>query len=433
MAAKVAFWLALISLLNLGKGLSTSRKRPLVGAVDLSKVDLSHHYHYEEVEALSKALASQHPELVQHYSVGKSVQGRDLLVIKISENVAQRGECEPMVKYVANMHGDETVGRALVVALAQYLVLAYQRGDPRVVKLLNTTEVHLMPSMNPDGFEKALEGVCDPYGRSGRENAHNVDLNRNFPSQWKKLTEEYLYSNREPETLAVMGWILHNPFVLSGNLHGGSVVASYPFDDTPVHQDCCLESKTPDEKLFHHLASVYASNHLTMFRGNLCPGDNFQGGVTNGAFWYDVEGGMQDFNYIFGSCSEVTFELSCCKYPAASELPQEWANNKESLLAFMEQVHMGVKGTVEDADTGERLKGIYVSVEEIHYNVTTSEQGEYWRLLLPGEYTLLATGYGYEAARQKVVVVNGTVSRVDLKMKREAAGELELFFFQSND
>ncbi|KAK8398384.1 hypothetical protein O3P69_003938 [Scylla paramamosain] len=421
MAAKVAFWLALISLLNLSTTLSTSRKRPLIGAVDIGRVDLSHHYHYEDVEELSKALASQYPKLVQHYSVGKSVLGRDLLVLKISENVAQRDECEPMVKYVANMHGDEAVGRALVVALAQYLVLAYQQGNPRVVKLLNTTEVHLMPSMNPDGFEIAREGACDVYGHSGRENAHNVDLNRNFPSQWKTLTEEYLYSNREPETLAVMDWILHNPFVLSGNLHGGSVVASYPFDDTSVHHDCCVESKTPDEKLFHHLASIYASNHLTMFRGNLCPGDNFQGGVTNGAFWYDVEGGMQDFNYVFGSCSEVTFELSCCKYPMASELPQEWANNKESLLAFMEQVHMGAKGIVEDADTGERLKGMYVSVEELHYNVTTSDQGEYWRLLMPGEYTLLARGYGYETVRQKIVVVNGTVSRVDLKMKREAS------------
>lgn len=161
MAAKVAFWLALISLLNLSNTQSTSRKRPLIGAVDIGRVDLSHHYHYEDVLELSEALASQYPSLVQHYSVGKSVEGRDLLVLKISENVAQRDECEPMVKYVANMHGDETVGRALMVALAQYLVVAYHQGDPRVVKLLNTTEVHLMPSMNPDGFEMAQVSVLE--------------------------------------------------------------------------------------------------------------------------------------------------------------------------------------------------------------------------------------------------------------------------------
>ena len=52
------------------------------------------------------------------------------------------------------MHGDETLGRQLVVFLAEYLALNYGK-DERISKLLNTTELHLMPSMNPDGFEKA--------------------------------------------------------------------------------------------------------------------------------------------------------------------------------------------------------------------------------------------------------------------------------------
>ena len=59
-----------------------------------------------------------------------------------------------------------------------------------------------------------------------------------------------------------------------------------------------------------------------------------------------VLGGMEDFNYMFGSCYEVTFELSCCKYPLASTLQTEWNSNKEALLVFMEQVHMGVKGNM---------------------------------------------------------------------------------------
>ena len=53
---------------------------------------------------------------------------------------------------------------------------------------------------------------------------------------------------------------------------------------------------------------------------------------------------MQDFNYVHSNCFEVTFELSCCKFPNASVLSTEWNNNKESLLSFMESVHMGVKG-----------------------------------------------------------------------------------------
>lgn len=50
--------------------------------------------------------------------------------------------------------------------------------------------------------------------------------------------------------------------------------------------------------------------------------------------------GMNDFSYMHTNCFEVTVELSCDKYPHASELPIEWENNKESLLVYMEQVSL---------------------------------------------------------------------------------------------
>lgn len=55
-------------------------------------------------------------------------------------------------------------------------------------------------------------------------------------------------------------------------------------------------------------------------------------------------GGMQDYNYVWADCFEITLELSCCKYPPASELQQEWENNRESLLTFIEQVSQGPWG-----------------------------------------------------------------------------------------
>jgi carboxypeptidase D len=58
---------------------------------------------------------------------------------------------------------------------------------------------------------------------------------------------------------------------------------------------------------------------------------------------------MQDFNYIHSNCFEITFELSCCKFPNASLLPMDWANNKESLLSFIEATHMGIKGIRENS------------------------------------------------------------------------------------
>lgn len=87
----------------------------------------------------------------------------------------------PEFKYVANMHGNEVVGREMLLLLIKYLCENYGR-DPRVTRLLQTTRIHLLPSMNPDGYAAAYEGDAD--GAVGRSNAHHVDLNRNFPDQY---------------------------------------------------------------------------------------------------------------------------------------------------------------------------------------------------------------------------------------------------------
>ena len=67
----------------------------------------------------------------------------------------------------------------------------------------------------------------------GRNNANNVDLNRDFPDRLDtELHRRPRGHKRQPETLAMMNWILRQPFVLSANLHGGAVVASYPYDNS---------------------------------------------------------------------------------------------------------------------------------------------------------------------------------------------------------
>ena len=60
-----------------------------------------------------------------------------------------------MVNYIGNIHGDETVARQLILYLAQYLLHNYGT-DPRITKLVDHTEIFLMPSSNPDGFAVAL-------------------------------------------------------------------------------------------------------------------------------------------------------------------------------------------------------------------------------------------------------------------------------------
>ncbi|XP_023346560.1 carboxypeptidase M [Eurytemora carolleeae] len=333
-------------------------------------------------------LQRNYPSLAKVGAIGKSVEGRSLVYIKISENVNQRSFLEPMVKYVGNMHGDEAVSRQMLIYLAEYLLSRYG-FDQRITSLINNTEIFLLPSLNPDGFAEAREGNCGTS--SGRGNANGVDLNRNFPRQFDEpRTSNFraLSFGREKETTAAMAWIFSKPFVLSANLHGGAVVASYPFDDSPSHQSGKY-SASPDDPTFKYLATVYARNHRTMSSNIKCePTDNFPNGITNGARWYDVPGGMQDYNYVHSNALEITVELTCCKYPPAATLVSHWLDNRNALIAYLEQVHTGVKGVVMDS-RGNPVPGAVVVVNR-GKSVKTTNQGEYWRVLSPGTYTLMA-------------------------------------------
>lgn len=113
----------------------------------------------------------------------------------------------------------------MLLHLIEYLVQNYE-NDSFVKYLLDNTRIHLMPTMNPDGFESAIEGQC--IGSTGRFNMRGIDLNRNFPDKFSTRREK-----EQEEVTAIRDWIARIPFVLSANLHGGALVASYPFDNTP--------------------------------------------------------------------------------------------------------------------------------------------------------------------------------------------------------
>eukprot|EP00698_Gefionella_okellyi_P004921 TRINITY_DN14547_c0_g1_i1.p1 TRINITY_DN14547_c0_g1~~TRINITY_DN14547_c0_g1_i1.p1 ORF type:complete len:529 (-),score=94.48 TRINITY_DN14547_c0_g1_i1:36-1622(-) len=343
-----------------------------------------------EVKTLMENLALNYGSFVRLYSIGKSVLGWPLLGLQLTANLNDSASFtvpRPQFKYVGNMHGDEVVGREMLLYLMQALCEGYG-VDPNITRLIDTTDIHILPTMNPDG-----------YAAGTRENANGVDLNRNFPDQYQ--SRENTLSGRQPETIAVMQWTNANHFVLSANLHGGALVANYPYDGDQT--DVVEYSASPDDALFRQLALVYSNTHTTMHLST-----EFAQGITNGAAWYTLYGGMQDWNYVYASDFEITLELSDIKWPPANTLPVYWTQNQNALLAYMQQVHCGVRGIVSD-ENGVALSTATVTVGGINHISYTDSFGNFYRPLVPGTYNITVTAPGYNTTVHLVTVTERAI------------------------
>ncbi|XP_020663305.3 putative carboxypeptidase X1 isoform X2 [Pogona vitticeps] len=385
------------------------------------KLDFRHH-NYKDMRKLMKEVNEACPNITRVYSIGKSYLGLKMYVMEISDNPGQHEVGEPEFRYVAGMHGNEALGRELLLNLMEYLCYEFRRGNPRVVRLVTETRIHLLPSMNPDGYETAYKLGSELSGWAmGRWTYEGIDLNHNFadlntalwdaednemvphefPNHYIPIPEPYTFPNATvaPETRAVISWMQRYPFMLSANLHGGELVVTYPFDMTRTYWKAQELTPTADDPVFRWLATVYATSNLAMVDDDrrLCHYDDFmrEGNIINGANWHTVPGSMNDFSYLHTNCFEITIELSCDKFPHESELPQEWENNKESLLVYMEQTRRGIKGIVRDKDTEEGIADAIIAVDGINHDIRTAFDGDYWRLLNPGEYEVTATAEGY--------------------------------------
>ncbi|KAG7299519.1 hypothetical protein JYU34_016482 [Plutella xylostella] len=398
------------------------------------------HHNNEELPLVLEEVHRKCPNISRVYALTEpSVQNVPLYVIEFSDNPGIHQPYKPEVKYVGNIHGNEVLGRELLLGLAHHLCDQYMNHDRRIRALIHSTRIHLLPSMNPDGWQVSADTGGLDY-LIGRSNNHSVDLNRNFPDL-DAITFEFerqgishnhhllkdlskLTAPLEPETRAVMRWIMSVPFVLSAAMHGGDLVANYPYDESRSGAPVSEYSASPDDDTFRDLAMTYASCHADMAsksrRGcHVTSSDesstyNFgkQGGVTNGAAWYSLKGGMQDFNYLATNAFEITLELGCEKFPAAEQLESEWERNREALIEFMWKAHSGVKGIVSD-DAG-FIQNAIISVvnitgpvpRPIRHDVTTGIYGDYYRLLTPGHYEVTASRPGYFPVSRVITVAN---------------------------
>ncbi|XP_078095606.1 inactive carboxypeptidase-like protein X2 [Mustelus asterias] len=399
------------------------------------------HHNYKEMRQLMKVVNEQCPNITRIYNIGKSSQGLKIYAMELSDNPGEHEPGEPEFHYTAGMHGNEVLGRELLLLLMQFLCKEYTYGNPRITRIIDSTRIHLVPSLNPDGYELAYEiGSELSSWALGYWTEEGYDLSDNFPDLtsmiWSAkeqrrgtprgpnhhipIPEEYQSeeSSVAMETRAVIAWLEKIPFVLGANFLGGEQVVTFPYNvgrtqeeeeevmRRPQRVDDYEEDEvekisymeTPDDAIFQWLAISYASAHLTMtetFRGK-CHTDDFTNGfgIINGGAWHPSVGTINDFSYLHTNCFQLSIYVGCDKFPHANGLANEWENNQEAMLFFMEQIHRGIKGFVRDLE-GNVIANATVSAEGINHDVLTASDGDYWRILNPGDYRVTVKAQGY--------------------------------------
>jgi len=114
---------------------------------------------YHDYMALTQALknlAAANPKTIKLESIGKTLQGRDLWMLRIS------GKGTPLEKQAlliaANLEGDHLIGSEAALGIAEYLVEGYGK-DEKVTAALDKRTFYIIPRLNPDGAEAFFDNI----------------------------------------------------------------------------------------------------------------------------------------------------------------------------------------------------------------------------------------------------------------------------------
>ena len=188
-----------------------------------------------DVEAGLAVMAESN--VAELFDVGDSIEGRDILALKISDNPGI-DEGEPKILFVGCHHAREWISVEVPYLIADYLVNNYG-VDPAVTAAIEAAEIWILPVANPDGFDYTWNG--NRYWRKNRRSPYGVDLNRNYGYMWggpgsssSPSSETYRGEApfSEPETQAIRDLIADGGFTFIMSYHSYGNMVLYPWGYT---------------------------------------------------------------------------------------------------------------------------------------------------------------------------------------------------------
>jgi hypothetical protein len=348
----------------------------------LSEPDFTGYHNYSEMVAEINQIVADYPAITRLFNYGRSVQGRDLLALKISRN-PDAEENEPEFRILGAHHGNETIANEIAIYMAHYLTENYG-SNPTVTYLVNHREIWIMPMPNPDGVERGTRG-----------NANGVDLNRDHGYQWDRWGGSPSPIS-QPENQAMRRLALDNNFAISLAYHSSARYVNYLWDYNP--------HLTQDNALIVGLSQGYADY------------SGYQ--IINGWDWYEVHGSCQDEEYGCYGTLGWTIETP---QPAAGGIQGVCDDNDEAILYMLGKAGQGIMGTITDSSTGDPIPAV-VDIEQVGWPIYADPvRGDYHRVLLPGTYTVKAWANGYQnRSHSGVVVTSDTAATVNLALSPAA-------------
>ncbi len=368
---------------------------------------------FQVYDSLMRRFAQTYPEICKLDTIGFSVNNRLIIALKISSNPYQDID-KPKFLYTSTMHGDELGGYVFMLRLSDWLLSNYGINQ-RATDIVNNTQVFINPLANPDG---TYAGGNSNVSYSTRYNGNYVDLNRNYPcpvagphpdsEQW------------QAETLAFMAYADSNDFSMSANLHSGAEVLNYPYDSYYPSERTHSDANWFVDVCRNFIDSIPSSSPSSLFK------DVTSIGYTNGANWYKVSGGRQDYQTYYKYGREITFEVSSVKRLSTSSLNSYWGYLKGGIISYIEYCQKGLEGYVRDSATNEPIRAkVWVENHDGFHSEVYSKPstGYYYRPILSGNYTISFSAEGYKTKTiPNIQVSSGAVTIQDVILAQDNAG-----------